>query len=268
MTSDKILEQLEYLPDYLGHHLALTLSALALSVVICLPLAILVTRIRFLQWPTLAFASVTQTIPGIALLAVMVILLGKIGFVPALIALFLYSMLPILRNTVTGITGVEPSLVEAAYGVGMTPNQVLRKVELPLALPVIIAGIRTSAVWVVGTATLSTPVGATSLGNYIFSGLQTQNSSAVLVGCLSAVFLAITIDQLIHLVQIASLRRKFLPALVAGIGFVVLVAGAIYPMVAKSSSQSVRGHIVIGAKPFTEQYILSQLIADVLNDAG
>ena len=105
----------------------------------------------------------------------MVTILGKIGFLPAIITLIIYSILPILRNTVTGIKGVDASVVEAAVGIGMTDFQVLLKIELPLALPVIVAGIRTATVWVIGTATLATPVGATSLGNYIFSGLQTQN---------------------------------------------------------------------------------------------
>ena len=147
----------------------------------------------------LAAASIIQTIPSLALLAVMVPVLAafnlqSIGFLPAFIGLMLYSILPILRNTVTGIVGVDPALIEAARGVGMTPSQRLFRVELPLAAPVIVAGLRTSAVWIVGTATLSTPVGATSLGNYIFSGLQTRNSAAILVGCVAAAALAILLD--------------------------------------------------------------------------
>ena len=131
----------------------------------------------------LAVASALQTIPGLALLALMVPLLSRIGFVPAVVALTLYSVLPMLRNAVTGITNVDARVIEAGRGLGMTENQLLVRVQLPLALPVIVAGIRTAAVWVVGMATLSTPVGATSLGNYIFSGLQTRNFAAVLVGC-------------------------------------------------------------------------------------
>src|SRR5690606_25389966 len=125
-----------------------------------------------------------QTIPGLALLALMVPLLAfiadyaapfglkvqSIGFLPAFLALVIYSVLPILRNTVTGIRGVDPALKEAAKGVGMTAQQALWRVELPQAMPVIIAGIRTAGVWAVGMATLSTPVGAPSLGNFIFSG--------------------------------------------------------------------------------------------------
>ena len=110
-------------------------------------------------------------------------------------------MLPVLRNTITGLQGVDPAILEAAQGVGMTPRQSLFMVELPLALPVMMAGIRTAAVWVIGTATLSTPIGQTSLGNYIFAGLQTQNWVFVLFGCFAAAALALIVDQLLALVE-------------------------------------------------------------------
>ena len=118
-----------------------------------------------------------------------------------MLALALYSMLPVLRNTVIGLRGIEPSILEAAEGVGMTPLQSLISVELPLALPVMMAGIRTAAVWVIGTATLSTPIGQTSLGNYIFAGLQTQNWVLVLFGCAAAALLALAVDQLLALIE-------------------------------------------------------------------
>ena len=142
-----------------------------------------------------------QTIPGLALLALFYPLLlalsilseklfcfriPALGFLPSVLALALYSMLPVLRNTVTGLNGIDPAIKQAALGVGMTARQSLTMVELPLALPVIMAGIRTAAVWVIGTATLSTPIGQTSLGNYIFAGLQTQNWVFVLFGCIAA----------------------------------------------------------------------------------
>ena len=113
-----------------------------------------------------------------------------------MLALALYSMLPVLRNTITGLNGVDAGLLEAAQGVGMTPRQSLLMVELPLALPVMMAGIRTAAVWVIGTATLSTPIGQTSLGNYICAGLQTQNWVFVLFGCIAAAALALLVDLL------------------------------------------------------------------------
>ncbi|HUG44506.1 MAG TPA: ABC transporter permease subunit, partial [Acidobacteriota bacterium] len=127
------VDQLELLPFYLGGHLRITLLALLAGISISLPLGLLATRIRSLQWPLLAAASILQTIPALALLALMVPLLGRIGFLPAWIALVLYSMLPVLRNTVVGIEGVDPAVVEAARAIGMTDRQLLWHVQLPLA---------------------------------------------------------------------------------------------------------------------------------------
>lgn len=267
MISENLQRQLELLPEYLGNHLLLTVVALSAGIVICIPAAVLITRYRRFQWPVLATAGIMQTIPGIALLALMVPLLGRIGFVPAIVALTMYSMLPILRNTVTGITGIERSIIEAANGIGMTANQRLFQVELPLALPTIVAGIRTSAVWVVGTATLSTPVGATSLGNFIFGGLQTQNYTAVLVGCISAAGLAILLDFLIRIVELAVVRRSGSLLMIAA-GATVLTLGIGMAPVLKSLTVSDVRSISIGAKTFTEQYILSDLIAGRLQRAG
>jgi osmoprotectant transport system permease protein len=268
MTRLRLIEQLGYLPDYLGNHIILTILALMTGIIVCLPLAVYVTRVRSLQWPTLAFASVMQTIPGIALLALMVPLLGEIGFLPAFIALVLYSMLPIIRNTVTGITGVDASLIEAARGIGMTSNQMLFRVEVPLAAPVIIAGIRTATVWVVGTATLSTPVGATSLGNYIFGGLQTQNAVAVIVGCVAAAALAIVLDQVIRLFEMAATKRSRRLAITASAVALLIIGGGLTPVMLKARTERTQTPVVVGAKTFTEQYILSQLLTTTLNEAG
>ena len=135
-----------------------------------------------------------------------------------MLALTLYSMLPVLRNTITGLNGVDPAINEAALGVGMTRRQSLTMVELPLALPVIMAGIRTAAVWVIGTATLSTPIGQTSLGNYIFTGLQTQNWVFVLFGCVAAAVFALAVDQLLALMEIGLTRRKRAWVTAGGLG--------------------------------------------------
>ena len=196
----RIAEALARLPEYLGAHVVLSLSALGLGLALSLPLALLAVRSPRLRWALLTAASVIQTIPSLALLALFYPLLlalslltkaltgaqfSALGFLPSLLALTLYSMLPILRNTVTGLLGVDAAVKEAALGVGMTPMQSLLQVELPLALPVIMAGVRTASALVIGTATLSTPVGQTSLGNYIFTGLQTQNWIFVLFGCVA-----------------------------------------------------------------------------------
>ncbi len=190
-TSDpRIADALARLPDYFGNHVRVSVIALALGLAVSLPLAFLCVRRPALRAIALAVTSIVQTIPGLALLALFYPLLlalaalsgrwlgfsfSALGLLPSVLALALYSMLPVLRNTVTGLMSIDPAVEEAALGVGMTRRQSLLMVELPLALPVIMAGVRTAAVWVIGTATLSTPIGQTSLGNYIFTGLQTQN---------------------------------------------------------------------------------------------
>jgi osmoprotectant transport system permease protein len=266
--SEALTQQLELLPDYLSRHLLLTVTALAIGIGISLPMALVVTRVRALQAPVLMVASAIQTIPSLALLALMVPLLREIGFVPAVLALILYSMLPVIRNTVTGIQEVDHSLIEAGRGLGMTPNQVLLKLQLPLAMPVIIAGIRTATVWVVGIATLSTPVGATSLGNYIFSGLQTQNYTAVLVGCVAAASLALVLDGLIRMMELAAARRSRVLVGVGSFAMLAVLAVGLSPLLFSATRTDSQSSVVIGAKTFTEQYILAQLIADRLQASG
>ena len=258
-------EQLALLPEYLTAHLQLALLALLLSATISLPLGIAVTRIRWLEGPVLAVAGTIQTVPGLALLAVMVPLLAamnlqSIGFLPAIAGLTLYGVFPILRNTVTGLAGVDPTLKEAARGVGMTPRQQLVQVELPLAMPVIVAGLRTATVWLVGMTTLSTPVGATSLGNYIFSGLQTRNYTAVLVGCVAAAGLALLLDGTIRTLERGMTERRrgsvlASLAVVTGLCLYVTVTLAA-PLVTNRARP-----IVIGSKTFTEQYVLSSILS-------
>lgn len=266
--SDAWLEQLALLPDYLSRHLLLSVTALSVGIALSLPLAFAAIRYRWLQGPILTIASTIQTVPGLALLALMVPLLRQIGFVPAVIALILYSMLPVLRNAVTGIEQVDADFVEAGRGLGMTPNQLLLRVQLPLAFPVIVAGIRTAAVWVVGIATLSTPVGATSLGNFIFSGLQTQNYVAVVVGCVAAAALALILDRLIRLFEIALARRN--RAMLGGAALLTAVGlmAGVWPILESAVRADDRPGVVIGAKTFTEQYILAELIAATLASAG
>lgn len=266
--SEALAEQLALLPDYLSHHLLLTITALGVGLGLSLPLAVLVTRVRTLQAPVLMAASTVQTIPSLALLALMVPLLQEIGFVPASIALILYSMLPVIRNTVTGIEAVDPDLIEAGRGLGMTPTQILLKVQIPLAMPVIIAGIRTATVWVVGIATLSTPVGATSLGNYIFSGLQTQNYTAVLVGCVAAAALALVLDGTIRLMEVATARRNSGLILIASAALIAVLTVGLWPLWSDAARTASRPQVVIGTKTFTEQYILAELIANRLAEAG
>jgi osmoprotectant transport system permease protein len=186
------------------------------------------------------------------------------GFLPSLLALTLYSMLPVLRNTIAGIDGIDPAIREAAQGVGMNMRQALFQVELPLAAPVIMAGIRTAAVWVIGTATLSTPVGQTSLGNYIFTGLQTQNWVFVLFGCIAAAVLALMVDQLLALIE-SGVRLRNRARIAAGAaGILAILFAAILPW----QNASAGSRLVVGAKTFTEQFILAALIENRIRAEG
>jgi osmoprotectant transport system permease protein len=271
-------EALARLPDYLGSHLRVSAAALALGLLVSFPLALAVRNRPALRGAFLAVASIVQTVPGLALLALFYPLLlilsawslqwfgvsfSAFGFIPSVLALALYSMLPVLRNTITGLQGVDPAILEAAQGAGMTPRQSLTMVELPLALPVIMAGVRTAAVWVIGTATLSTPIGQTSLGNYIFTGLQTQNWVFVLFGCVAAAGLALAVDQLLALADSGIRNRSTLRSALGGAGLALLIAAALVPLPGQS-----RSAYVVGAKTFTESYVLSSLMAQRLGAAG
>lgn len=270
------------LPDLLSGHVLLSLAAIGAGIAISVPLGIHAASRPRLAGSVLNIAGIIQTIPGLALLALMVPLLGgMIGYRPAFLALMLYSILPILRNTIVGLQGVDPAVREAARGLGMTDTQRLWRVEFPLALPVIVAGLRTAVVWVVGAATLATPVGASSLGNYIFAGLQTRNWLSVLFGCVFAAGLAIVFDQMIRLLEIAARERRGRLAGGVGIALALMLALSLIPVFsifsasagpvpdAAGSRATLAGQPVrIGAKAFTEQYILAALMQDTLENAG
>ncbi len=177
-------------------HLRLSASALALGAALAIPLGLWLVRRRRLAEPVIRLVGVSQTIPSIALLAFMVPLLG-VGVVPALTALWIYSLFPILRNTYTGVRDADPDAVEAATAMGMTDGQILRQIRLPLAAPVIMAGVRTAGVITVGTATLAAFIGAGGLGEPIVTGLQLADTTLILSGALPAAALAIAVDTLL-----------------------------------------------------------------------
>lgn len=181
-------------------HLGLVLLASAAVLVTGLPLAVLVTRPGqgALRQLTGALAGLGQTVPTFALLALAVPALG-FGWAPTLLGMLLYGLVPVVSNAVAGLDTVDRATLDAARGMGMTPGQRLRRVELPLALPVVLAGIRTSTVYNVGTATVGAALGAGGLGGPIIAGLSQQNSALVLVGALLAALLALSLDSLLAL---------------------------------------------------------------------
>ena len=200
----KFLETLQSRSDLIQEaflqHIYLSFVALAVGIAIALPLGILVARYGKYAEPVIGITAVFQTIPSLALFGFLVPFIG-IGSNTALIALIIYALLPILRNTYTGLTSVDSSIIEAGRGMGMTRTQILKQLEFPLALPFIMAGIRTATVLTVGIATLATFVGAGGLGDVIYRGLQSYNNSLVLAGALPVALLAIGFDFILKMVE-------------------------------------------------------------------
>jgi osmoprotectant transport system permease protein len=277
------------LPPLAASHLELTLAALAVAIATSLPLAIATHARPRVAAAILAVAAVVQTIPGLALLALMVPVLAwtrlvsPFGFAPAVIALILYAILPIVRNAIIGLRGVDPAVVDAARGLGLTERQIVRIVKLPLAMPVIAAGIRTATVWTLGAATLATPVGQPCLGNYIFAGLQTRNFAMLLTGVVASAALALVLDVLLGATErrLTSREhgRRWLPgALLVGFAAVVLLLPRIVrdtetvqttaSTAAPHANTDTVDRIRLGAKTFTEQYILVELMRTRLLAAG
>ncbi|MBN1333726.1 MAG: ABC transporter permease [Synergistales bacterium] len=186
--------------DLTIQHMTISLIALSITMVVCLPLGIYLTKNEKIAPYVIGLANVFQTIPSLALLGFLIFIFG-IGNDNAICALFLYAMLPVLQNTYTGIKNVPRHLVQAARGMGMTEMQILLKVQLPLARPVILAGIRVATVWVIGTATLASAIGGGGLGRLIFSGLASIRNEIVLAGAIPATILALLADQLLKFLQ-------------------------------------------------------------------
>lgn len=177
-----------------GEHLFIAAVALAITLVTCIPLGIYLTKNEKLSPYVIGVANVFQTIPSLALLGFLIFIFG-IGNDNAICALYLYAILPVLQNTYTGLKSVPRHLVQAARGMGMTEYQILTKVQLPIAMPIILAGIRVATVWVIGTATLAAAIGGGGLGRLIFSGLASIRNEVVLAGALPATVLALVADQ-------------------------------------------------------------------------
>lgn len=189
-----------------GEHLTLVAWAVGLALMIGVPLGILVTRNKSLETPVLTVANIVQTVPSLAFFGFLIPVTG-IGWTTAVIVLFLYSLLPIIRNTYTGVKGVDPALLEVGRGMGLTDLQILYMVELPLALPVIVVGIRVATVIAIGTATVAALVGGGGLGAIILRGLSRANDAQVLAGAIPAALLAIIAD-----LGLGWVERRLIPA--------------------------------------------------------
>ena len=263
-------------PELLGliaEHVKLVLIAIVVAVAIGVPTGILLTRYRAWRGPVLGIANVMQTIPSLALFGFLIPLpfIGGIGARTALVALVLYSLLPIIRNTITGIMSVEPSVREAAVAMGMTDGQILRQVELPLAMGVIVTGIRVATVIAVGVTTIAAAVGAGGLGVYIFRGLRQYDNNLLLAGAVSSALLALAADSLLGLLERRFTRRKPVSSrmaqrlAVAAAVVVVLVGGVALWRSAKGRDAS---KVIVGSKDFTESALLAEIVAQMLEARG
>lgn len=260
-------------------HLVLVFISTAFAVLIGVPLGILLTRKKSLQTPVLGIASILQTVPSLALFGLLIPLpfIGGIGAKTAVIALALYSFLPVIRNTVTGILSVDAKTKEAAVAMGMTDWQILKMVELPLAAPVILTGIRVAVVIAVGVATVAAAVGAGGLGTYIFRGLRQNDNNLLLAGAISSAILALFCDFALgqfeksfdYRKRAESSRRKFL----AGISLALVLAIFGFNFIQDSrfkiqDSKTVNQTIRVGSKDFTESIILAEILGQMLEKRG
>ncbi len=263
-------------------HVFLVFVSTGAAILLGVPLGVLLTRVKGLRTPVLGFANVMQTVPSLALFGLLIPIpfIGGIGARTAIIALALYALLPVIRNTVTGILGIDPKLIEAADAMGMTGGQRLRMVELPLAMPVILTGIRVAVVISVGVATVAAAVGAGGLGTYIFRGLRQNDNNLLVAGALASALLALLCDFALGqfersyaIGETAKTRRK-----VVGLGIVgvlaMMVALGFLPTFRGQNSNStseisdLKSAITVGSKDFTESVILAEILAQMLEKQG
>lgn len=257
-------------------HIKLTAISVGLAVLIGVPLGIFISYMSKASKIVLSIANVIQAIPSMALLGFMIPFLG-IGAIPAVTAVVLYSLLPIIKNTYTGLESINPQTLEAAKGIGLTRFQILTKVQIPLALPVIMTGVRVASVTAVGLMTMAAFIGAGGLGNLVFSGIRTVNNNQILAGAIPACLLALFVDFLLGMVeklvtpislQKGNSARKKKKRLVQKITLGVTAVAIIVIFVVTSIGGGAAGArtITIGSKDYTDQLVLGNLVSEMIED--
>ncbi|MEG1642014.1 MAG: glycine betaine ABC transporter substrate-binding protein [Synergistaceae bacterium] len=256
----------------LAEHIELTVISVGLAILIGVPLGIFIAYLPKVGKSVMSLANVIQAIPSMALLGFMIPFLG-IGSVPAVVAVVLYSLLPIIKNTYTGIQNINPQTVEAATGIGLTPFQVLTKIQIPMALPVIMAGVRIASVTAVGLMTIASFIGAGGLGFMVFSGIRTVNNEQILAGAIPACMLALFVDLLVgsveKLVTPISLqnngkgnKNRWFQKVIVFVSVIAIIA--IFAFTFMSREKVAERSIAIGSKNFTEQAIVGNMVADYI----
>ena len=262
----------EQILNLLGQHIYLSIISVLIAVIIGIPLGILISREPKLSKPIIGTTNVIQAVPSLALLGFLIPFIG-IGSAPAIVMVVLYSLLPIVKNTYTGLTNIDADILEAAKGIGLTKSQTMKKVQLPLAFPMIMAGIRISAVTAVGLMTIAAFVGAGGLGYLVFSGVQTVDNYMILAGAIPACILALLIDFIVGKLETsfsytnkqksATNTGKTVKRLVIAVTSIIVVAAGAFTVYSKASAGD---KIVIGSKNFSEQLILGNMLADLIEN--
>lgn len=260
----------EQIINLLGQHIYLSVISVLIAVIIGIPLGILISREPKLSKPIIGTTNVIQAVPSLALLGFLIPFIG-IGSAPAIVMVVLYSLLPIVKNTYTGLTNIDPDILEAAKGIGLTKSQTMKKVQLPLAFPMIMAGIRISAVTAVGLMTIAAFVGAGGLGYLVFSGVQTVDNYMILAGAIPACILALLIDFVVGKLETsfsytnkrkaATKTGKNVKRIVIGFASIIVVAAGAFTVYSKANAGN---KIVIGSKNYSEQLILGHMMADLV----
>jgi osmoprotectant transport system permease protein len=260
----------EQIVNLLGQHIYLSIISVLIAVIIGIPLGILISRQPRLSKPIIGTTNVIQAVPSLALLGFLIPFIG-IGSAPAIVMVVLYSLLPIVKNTYTGLTNIDSDILEAAKGIGLTKSQTMKKVQLPLAFPMIMAGIRISAVTAVGLMTIAAFVGAGGLGYLVFSGVQTVDNYMILAGAIPACILALLIDFVVGKLETsfsytnkrrsASKTSKKVKRLVIAITSIFVVAAGAFTVYSKANAGE---KIVVGSKNYSEQLILGNMLADLI----
>lgn len=238
-------------------HMQLSFLTLLIAVVIAVPLGIFLMDKKKIAEPIIQVTAIFQTIPSLAVLGLLIPIIG-IGTVPAVLALIIYALLPILRNTYTGLTGIDPSLNEAADAMGMNRWRKLRKVQIPLALPVIMAGIRTATVLIIGTATVAALIGAGGLGSLILLGIDRGNNDLIILGAVPAALLSIVFDRLLRYLEHTSIKKT---AYILGVGIVVIGGALLVPVIFSDEDD-----LTIAGKMGTEPEVLMNMYRLLIED--
>lgn len=272
-----IIEQRAEIFNLLFQHIRLTAFSVIFSIMLGVPLGILIKYVQKLNKPILGFANIIQAIPSMALLGISIPILG-IGSAPAIFMVILYSLLPIIKNTYTGLSNISPQILEAAKGIGLTKTQRLFKIQIPLSLPVIMAGIRVSAVTSVGLMTIAAYVGAGGLGYLVFAGIRTINNYQILAGAIPACLLALLVDYIFSIIErlvtpvslqaSEIIKRKELEDKRKKEKIIIYVMAAIILIIIGTQIIKLRGSkkesITVSSLMFTEQVILGNMVSELI----